>query len=163
MSRLSISPVKPTSEFTPMISKEVPVATFIGKPAIITRAGIIINPPPAPTSPVSRPIKRPSIIRKSTLCEDPSRFSSFLPLIIENEVRIMSTAKSPSNSSRFEKVNEEIVNKTSGIEGTSHFRVAKMERREGSPNVNAVFKSTSPFAYFGGTPTMLADPTRKRE
>ena len=42
------------------INKEVATALFIFKSERITRIGIIINPPPAPISPVKKPIIDPS-------------------------------------------------------------------------------------------------------
>ena len=43
-----------------MIKSEVPTAIFIGSLTNKTKAGIIKNPPPAPTTPVSVPTTKPS-------------------------------------------------------------------------------------------------------
>lgn len=59
ISRLKISPVNPISELNAIINNDVPVATFMGSPVKSTSAGIIKKPPPAPTSPVSKPIMIP--------------------------------------------------------------------------------------------------------
>ena len=56
------SPVKPMSDFMAIIIKEVPTAFFIGNPASKTKAGMIKNPPPAPTNPVKAPTNKPSIM-----------------------------------------------------------------------------------------------------
>ena len=54
------SPVKPMSDFAAMMMREVPTACFIGSFAKSTSAGIMRNPPPAPTSPVIVPTTAPS-------------------------------------------------------------------------------------------------------
>ena len=59
MVRFCTSPKKPISELTAIINKEVATASFIGKPASKTKAGIIKNPPPAPKIPVIIPINSP--------------------------------------------------------------------------------------------------------
>ena len=60
MFKLETSPKKPVKLFTEMITNEVPTAIFIGSFDSITNAGIIRNPPPAPTNPVKSPTKAPS-------------------------------------------------------------------------------------------------------
>ncbi len=67
ISRFWTSPVKPIRDFNEIIAKEVAMAAFILKSDRITRIGIIINPPPAPTSPVKKPIKEPSVKIKNLL------------------------------------------------------------------------------------------------
>ena len=47
-----------------MINRDVPIAIFISSPANKTKAGIIKNPPPAPTKPVIAPTTTPSNITK---------------------------------------------------------------------------------------------------
>ena len=62
-SRLGVvctSPINPINDFAAIMNKEVPTANFMGILAKITSAGIIRNPPPAPTKPVSTPTKVPS-------------------------------------------------------------------------------------------------------
>ena len=54
------SPVNPISDFAAIIKSDVPTACFIGSLLSITSAGIIKNPPPAPTRPVSIPTSAPS-------------------------------------------------------------------------------------------------------
>jgi hypothetical protein len=51
------------SDFMAIIKREVPIASFMGIFSIMTRAGIMRKPPPAPTSPVTAPVMIPSIIR----------------------------------------------------------------------------------------------------
>ena len=59
------SPKKnPNNDLKAIITNEVPTATFISTLAKITRAGIIKNPPPAPTKPVIAPTTTPSNITK---------------------------------------------------------------------------------------------------
>ena len=52
---------KPIKEFIAIINKEVPTASFIGKPSNKTSAGINKNPPPAPSKPVTKPTEMPLI------------------------------------------------------------------------------------------------------
>ena len=54
------SPVNPIKDLAAMINNEVPTACFIGSLLNITSAGIIKNPPPAPTNPVNIPTNAPS-------------------------------------------------------------------------------------------------------
>ena len=54
-----ISPAKPISDLAAMTSSEVPTAIFMGSFASKTSAGMIRNPPPAPTTPVSIPTTPP--------------------------------------------------------------------------------------------------------
>ena len=49
----------PIDELNAMIAKEVPTAFFIGNFAKTTNAGIIKNPPPAPTKPTNVPTITP--------------------------------------------------------------------------------------------------------
>lgn len=65
--RVSKSPKKPVSELSAIIKSEVPVAVFIGKPVSRTNAGMMRKPPPAPTKPVSSPIKVPSKMMSNVL------------------------------------------------------------------------------------------------
>tara|TARA_B110000971_G_scaffold100951_1_gene103849 strand:- start:245 stop:418 length:174 start_codon:yes stop_codon:yes gene_type:complete len=51
-------------DFIVIITRDVPIAIFISSPANKTKAGIIKNPPPAPTNPVIAPTTIPSIITK---------------------------------------------------------------------------------------------------
>ncbi|MNL72974.1 hypothetical protein D3C87_1983740 [compost metagenome] len=51
---------KPISELAAITKSEVPIAIFIGSFASITNPGMIRNPPPAPTTPVSIPTTPPS-------------------------------------------------------------------------------------------------------
>ena len=55
---LTRSPVKPIKELMAIINKEVAIAFLIGNLANKTKTGIIKKPPPAPTNPVIKPIKR---------------------------------------------------------------------------------------------------------
>lgn len=57
----------PMSELSEMITNEVPMATFIGVLSRLTSAGMIINPPPAPTKPVKIPTTDPSPAAKRVL------------------------------------------------------------------------------------------------
>lgn len=56
------SAINPNVDFAAMMDKDVPTATFISNLATKTKAGIIKNPPPAPTNPVRTPTIRPSNI-----------------------------------------------------------------------------------------------------
>lgn len=60
ISRVATSPMNPISEFIEIISSDVATAFFIGNLANNTKAGIMRNPPPAPTSPAITPTKIPS-------------------------------------------------------------------------------------------------------
>ena len=59
-----MSDKKPNSALQVMITKDVATACFILRPAKKTSAGTIINPPPAPTKPVSTPTTVPVINNK---------------------------------------------------------------------------------------------------
>ena len=48
-------PIKEERQFIVIINNDVPIAFFIGNLKNRTNAGMIRNPPPAPTSPVSVP------------------------------------------------------------------------------------------------------------
>ena len=90
-------------------------------------------------------------------------FFLFCFLIIEKEVMIMSTAKSPSSSILLVIMRWEVLIIISGKAGTTHFRVAKTVSNEGAPNINPVLKLISPFFPFHTTATELVEPTIKRE
>ncbi len=53
------SPANPTKALAAITIREVPTDIFMGIRAKKTRAGIIRNPPPIPTIPVSMPVKNP--------------------------------------------------------------------------------------------------------
>ena len=55
-----LSPKNPINDFAAIITKDVPTASFIGNLDKRTNAGIIKNPPPAPTNPVTIPTIAPS-------------------------------------------------------------------------------------------------------
>jgi hypothetical protein len=50
----------PAAELATMITSEVPIAIDISTPSMITRAGMMRNPPPTPNSPVSSPTANPA-------------------------------------------------------------------------------------------------------
>ncbi len=54
-----MSPIKPSKDWADTIKREVPTAIFIGVLAKNNKAGIIKNPPPAPTNPATKPINNP--------------------------------------------------------------------------------------------------------
>ena len=54
-----MSPVKPIKEFRAIMSKDVPMASFIGSLISRTSDGISKKPPPAPNRPVTSPIPNP--------------------------------------------------------------------------------------------------------
>ena len=56
---VATSLAKPMSELAAIISSEVPTASRMGSRANSTRAGMIMKPPPAPTSPVTVPTAAP--------------------------------------------------------------------------------------------------------
>ena len=59
----STSPIKPINDLTAIIINEVPIAFFMGSPVQRTKAGMIKNPPPAPTIPVNNPTMAPWMIK----------------------------------------------------------------------------------------------------
>ena len=62
ISMVKASPKKnPDNDFSAIIIKEVPIAFLISRLANKTKAGMIRNPPPAPTKPVIAPTIKPSI------------------------------------------------------------------------------------------------------
>ena len=54
---------KPIKELKEIMTKEVPIAIFIGIFKRLTNAGMIIKPPPAPTNPLMKPIIPPKITK----------------------------------------------------------------------------------------------------
>ena len=62
--RKDTSELNPISELNVIIIKEVATACLIVNLANKTNAGTIINPPPAPTSPVKTPTPNPIKINK---------------------------------------------------------------------------------------------------
>src|SRR5436190_6143573 len=52
-------PSKPTRQLRVIITRLVPIAFFIGKPANKTNEGTMINPPPIPINPVIAPVIHP--------------------------------------------------------------------------------------------------------
>lgn len=86
----------PIRELIDIITKEVPMATFMGIFRKLTNAGIIIKPPPAPTNPVKNPTTEPSPTAKKALffCEDVALISNTLFFrIILYEAAIIKHAK----------------------------------------------------------------------
>ena len=80
-----------------MINKDVPTAFFMGNLAKRTSAGIIKNPPPAPTIPVNTPTTAPSAIiagiLKTGAVSPSSSSSSLLSRIILTEAASITKAK----------------------------------------------------------------------
>ena len=103
---LPTSPKKPNNDLIAIIINDVATAFFIGKFAKRTSAGIIKNPPPAPTIPVNTPTTKPSIVRIKLLF-----FFSFLetfslyPLIIKYEAINIINAKNNITAVSFERKN----------------------------------------------------------
>ena len=58
--------INPLTELSAIIASEVPIAVFIGILSNPTSAGIIINPPPAPISPVNNPTIIPERLPKDS-------------------------------------------------------------------------------------------------
>lgn len=160
---LSASPRNPMSELMAIIKREVPAAVLNGKPVKKINAGIIRNPPPAPTNPVRKPMIRPSAMTKKNRTPCVSETFSCFPRIIEKDARIISNAKVPRMSTRFESVNESLWKITSGIAGIIHFRVKKMLMTEGIPKRNPVLILTVLSLYLGIAPTKLVTPTMNNE
>lgn len=85
----------PLSELAEMITSDVPIACLIGSFKKLTSVGIIKNPPPAPTSPVSTPISMPSMMSHPMLVSllVSSKATSFVFLIMLIDAKSISTAK----------------------------------------------------------------------
>ena len=121
--------------------------------SVETSAGIIKNPPPAPTRPVNRPTIAPSTMINGKLKEivlpATVELEDFLSRIIEKDAAIISTANSSMSSMLFLRAKDAVVNSSSGIAGTIYFLVKKTIAMEGAPKISAVFILTSPSLYFG--------------
>lgn len=95
-----ISLPKPMSDLQAMINKEVAIAFFIGSLPKNTNEGMIKNPPPAPTKPVSIPTEKPASITNgifSLIWLSSSSLVHFSHLlIIEYEAPIIIIEKSKS-------------------------------------------------------------------
>ncbi len=68
-----------------MMNNDVPTAVLNFNPVKKTKAGIIKNPPPAPTKPVKKPINKPSITTQKVLNFVLLDVISLRPRIIEKE------------------------------------------------------------------------------
>lgn len=161
--RVSKSPKKPVSELSAIIKSEVPVAVFIGKPVSRTNAGMMRKPPPAPTKPVSSPIKVPSKTMSKVLYFFREGCISLRPRIMVKDANTIRTAKRPSKKSRFVTTNSPVVSITSGNAGTINLRVKKMVTMEGIPNRKPVLIFTKWSRYLGTAPAKLVVPTIKSE
>ena len=129
----SILPAKPMSALAAMIINEVATAFFIGNFAAKTRVGIIRKPPPTPTKPVSSPTKTPfSAILYLLISLLPAVIIIFF-LIIEKEAAIINTANTSMMNRSLVKGNSKIVNNILGKNGTTNFRMMKMEIKLGMP------------------------------
>ncbi len=153
--------VNPMREFSAMIKSDVPMASFIGILLKITNAGIIINPPPAPTNPVIVPTTIPSNMIQM-MCFFLPVFLSFSGRIIESEAAIISTAKNPSKNISFE-MDICQMSISAGILGMTHIRVRNTAITAGIPNTITCFGFTSFCRVYFIPPTRLVIQTMKRE
>lgn len=157
------SPAKPISELMAMMNRDVPDAVFIGSRVNNTRAGIIRKPPPAPTSPVRKPMSDPSRIVNGIRMLLGWFTTSFLPRIMEIDARIIKIANTPSNKRRLVTTTPLLSMKMEGIAGTTQRRVTKIVMMDGMPNNSPVLMLTSCSLYFGIAPARLVVPTMKSE
>ena len=89
-----ISPINPTMDLILIIKMEEAIAFFIGSFPKITNAGMIKNPPPAPTIPVNMPSPSPTIIKANPYTgKTPSTSFLFLPKIMDNAETNIKLAK----------------------------------------------------------------------
>jgi len=146
-----------------IINNEVPTAVLKGSPVKKTKAGIIKNPPPAPTSPVKNPMMSPSSITRKVLNFSLVEIGFFFPRIIGIAASTINTAKIPNSKSRFVKTKLPDVKSISGIDGTIQCRVQKILMIEGIPNNIPVRIFTKCWRYFGIAPTRLVTPTINNE
>ena len=80
-----ISPTNPTMDFILIIKIDEAMAFFIGSLPKITNAGMIKNPPPAPTIPVNIPSPSPTNIKATPYTgKTPSTSFLFFPKIMDN-------------------------------------------------------------------------------
>lgn len=70
ISTLFIEEKNPIRELNETMTNEVPMATFIGVFNKLTKAGIIKNPPPAPSKPVMIPTAEPCPAARTVLFLD---------------------------------------------------------------------------------------------
>lgn len=75
ISTLFIDEKNPIKELNETITNEVPMATFIGVFNKLTNAGMIKNPPPAPSKPVMIPTAEPCPAARTVLFLDVIFFS----------------------------------------------------------------------------------------
>jgi|GEM_PF-3830134 len=129
-----------------IIIREVPTAFFIGILASNTRAGIIINPPPAPIAPPINPVAIPEEIRMNFSFKEISVAldSDFTPpLIIETEL-ISKTILNKTSIPVF--LENSRVNKfsSSGIAGITNFLIRSITNTEGITKNNEDLISIKP-------------------
>ena len=153
--------VNPMREFSAIIKSDVPMASFIGILLNITSAGIIINPPPAPTNPVIVPTTIPSNMIQM-ICFFLQVFLSFSGRIMESEAAIISTAKNPSKNISFE-IEICQMSISAGILGMTHIRVKNTAITAGIPNTITCIGFTSFCRVYFIPPTRLVIQTMKRE
>lgn len=159
-----ILPKNPKNEFIEIIANEVPTAIFILRLLSFVNAGIIIKPPPAPTTPVKHPIHKPLTKFNTRLFFFTiTSLNSVLPLTIINADPIIIIENNTKIKIRLVNSKSPIKKRDLGISGTKNFRVKKIEIIVGIPNNSAVLKFTCCFRDFIIVPIKLADPTTKSE
>jgi hypothetical protein len=163
MEVLSKSPLNPVRELMAIINSEVPTAVLNGRPVRNTSAGIIKNPPPAPTRPVKKPINVPSTMTRNTRNFPLSELASRGLRINRKDASTINTAKIPSSSSRLVKTKSFASKIIAGMAGTIQCRVAKIVAMEGMPKRNPVLRLTRFSRYFGIAPAKLVMPTMNNE
>ena len=142
---------------------EEAIAFFMGSLPNNTKAGIIKNPPPAPTIPVNMPSAKPTNMSVSPYTGNtPSSSFLFFPKIMDNAETNIKLAKNNMIKlllvkTLFPKCNKE------GIPGKINFREIKTPMTEGPPKTKIVLISTKPCLSLEMTPAILLNPTTHSE
>ena len=129
-----------------MMIKEVATACLIDNLANNTKAGTIINPPPAPTKPVRSPTPNPMTSKKrSFLLESDLEATVVGFFIIKTEDKIIMRLKNNINAISLVMVKLPIDIITSGRFGIINRRVRNTDTNAGSVNMKAVLYSINFF------------------
>lgn len=138
-------PAKPITELRAIIQSEVTIAFFIGILPKSTNAGMMRNPPPAPTKPARMPTevpckKRITFFLASTLPSPVVRLLGFL--IIDTEERIITIENITIKETSLVKSTPLIENKIFGITGMIKALVRYTDMMDGMPKMNTIGKIT---------------------
>ena len=151
--------------FKEIINSEVAMAFLTGSLVNKIRAGIIRKPPPAPTKPVTMPIKNPSIkmMRYFKPTVRVYGATSFFCLSIKKAAVNMSNPKKIIIPDSFKIEYVPILNSRSGNIGIKNLRERKTPINDGTENRKPILKSTNFLKLLFIVPKVDETPTINKE